>query len=143
MAAVVGGGGFGGGGGGSVVAAVGRPGGGGGAAAAAQAESGDTGHVQASADERTNTVVVSGPPDTLAVIDGVLTQLDSNPIADQDFFIYRVKNGQAVDMASTLNGLFSGTPATQQHGQPLAVRQRYGQPHLRQRRLWRRRWWRG
>jgi general secretion pathway protein D len=101
-----GGGGFGGGRGG------GGAGGGGGAAAAAQADSGNTGHVQASADERTNTVVVSGPPDTLAIISGVLTQLDSNPIADQDFFIYRVKNGQAVDMASTLNGLFSGTAAT-------------------------------
>ncbi len=99
-----GGGGFGGGGFG------GGPGGG--AAAAAQQESGNTGHVEASADERTNTIVVSGPPDTLAIIDGVLTQLDSNPAAEQDFFIYRVKNGQAVDMASTLNGLFSGTTAS-------------------------------
>jgi general secretion pathway protein D len=104
-----GGGGPGGGGGGR----FGGPGGGGpGGGAAAQAEAGDTGHVQASADERTNTIVVSGPPDTLAIIDGVLNQLDSNPVADQDFFIYRVKNGQAVDMASTLNGLFSGTTAT-------------------------------
>ena len=108
-----GGGGFGGrGGGGGGFGGFGGPGGGGGAAAAAQSESGDTGHVEASADTRTNTIVVSGPPDTLAVIDGVLTQLDSNPAAEQDFFIYRVKNGQAVDMASTLNGLFSGTTAT-------------------------------
>ena len=97
-------GGFGGGGG---------PGGGGGAAAAAAGRNrGNTGHVQASADSRTNTVVVSGPPDTLTIIDGVLSQLDSNPAAEQDFFIYRVKNGQAVDMASTLNGLFSGTTAS-------------------------------
>jgi general secretion pathway protein D len=107
-----GGGGFGGGGGRGGFGGGGAGGGGGGAAAAAQAESGNTGHVQASADERTNTIVVSGPPDTLAVIDGVLNQLDSNPVADQDFFIYRVKNGQAVDMASTLNGLFSGSSAT-------------------------------
>jgi general secretion pathway protein D len=89
----------------------GPPGGGGGAAATAQADSGDTGHVQASADQRTNTVVVSGPPDTLTVIDGMLTKLDSDPAAEEDFFIYQVKNGQAVDMASTLNGLFSGTTA--------------------------------
>ncbi len=86
--------------------------GGGGAAAAAESESGDTGHVQASADQRTNTVVVSGPPDTLLVIDGMLTKLDSDPAAEEDFFIYPVKNGQAVDMASTLNGLFSGTTAS-------------------------------
>jgi general secretion pathway protein D len=97
-----GGGRFGGGGGGP----------GGGAAAAAQQDTGNTGHVQASADDRTNTVVVSGPPDTLAIIDGVLSQLDANPASEQDFFIYRVKNGVAVDMASTLNGLFSGTTAS-------------------------------
>jgi general secretion pathway protein D len=82
------------------------------AAAAEQQDEGDTGHVVASADTRTNTVVVSGPPDTLAVIDGVLNQLDANPAAEEDFFIYAVKNGQAVDMASTLNGLFSGTTAS-------------------------------
>jgi general secretion pathway protein D len=119
-----GGGNFGGGGGpggGRGFGGFGGPGGGGGgggqgrgagAAGAADAESGDTGHVQASADTRTNTIVVSGPPDTLTVIDGVLNQLDSNPAAEQDFFIYRVKNGQAVDMASTLNGLFSGSSAS-------------------------------
>ncbi|MGA2439812.1 MAG: secretin N-terminal domain-containing protein, partial [Tepidisphaeraceae bacterium] len=102
-----GGGRFGGGGGGP-----GGGGPGGGAGAAAQQDTGNTGHVQASADSRTNTVVVSGPPDTLAIIDGVLSQLDANPASAQDFFIYRVKNGQAVDMASTLNGLFSGSTAS-------------------------------
>ncbi|HEX4053964.1 MAG TPA: type II secretion system secretin GspD [Tepidisphaeraceae bacterium] len=90
----------------------GGPGGFGGAAASAEEESGDTGHVVASADTRTNTVVVSGPPDTLTVIDAMLTQLDANPASEEDFFIYSVKNGQAVDMASTLNGLFSGTTAS-------------------------------
>jgi general secretion pathway protein D len=113
-----GGGGGGGGGGGRGGAGGGpfggAPGGGGGAAPAAQSDAGNTGHVQASADQRTNTVVVSGPPDTLEVIDGMLTKLDSDPAAEEDFFIYPVKNGQAVDMASTLNGLFSGTNASSQ-----------------------------
>jgi general secretion pathway protein D len=110
-----GGGGGGGGRGGGGRGGAGGPfggGPGGGAAAAAETDSGDTGHVQASADQRTNTVVVSGPPDTLLVIDGMLNKLDSNPAAEEDFFIYPVKNGQAVDMASTLNGLFSGTTAS-------------------------------
>lgn len=71
-----------------------------------QQESGQTGTVLATADARTNTVVVSGPIDTLKVIDDVLAQLDANPAADQDFFIYRVENGQAVDMMATLNALF-------------------------------------
>jgi general secretion pathway protein D len=104
-------GGFGGGGGGGN-----RPAGGGGGApagGAAAANSGSTegatGHVQASADTRTNTVVVSGPSDTIKVIDSVLSKLDANPIGEENFFIYQVKNGVAVDMANTLNGLFGGT----------------------------------
>ena len=53
--------------------------------------------------------MVTGPEDTLAVIDGVLMQLDANPSEDSSFFIYHVKNGQSVDMASTLNALFSNS----------------------------------
>lgn len=71
-----------------------------------QADKGQLGKVLASADTRTNTVVFSGPADTLKVIDEVLTQLDSNPVEDQAFFLYSVKNGQATDMSITLNALF-------------------------------------
>jgi general secretion pathway protein D len=97
-----GGGGFGGRGGGG----AGGPGG------AAADDAGQTGHVIASADTRTNTVVVSGPIDTLSVIDTVLNEIDANPAADQTFFFYAVKNGQAVDMAATLNALFSGNSSS-------------------------------
>ena len=51
------------------------------------------------------------PLDTLGVIDKVLDQIDANPAADQTFFLYAVKNGQAVDMQATLNALFSGSTA--------------------------------
>ena len=108
-----GGGGFGGrGGGGGGFGGFGGAGGGGGAAGAGGAGStdvGDTGHVLTSSDERTNTVVVSGPVDTLNLIGHVLDQLDANPLAEQSFFLYPVKNGVAVDIAATLNGLFSGS----------------------------------
>ena len=91
-------------------------GGGGGGAGQAAEDKGRTGTVLASADTRTNTVVVSGPDDTLKVIDDVLTQIDSNPASDQTFFMYRVQNGQAVDIAATLNNLFgtstSGSSST-------------------------------
>jgi general secretion pathway protein D len=90
-------------------------GGGGGPGGAAQSQSeeqGNTGKVTASSDARTNTVVVTGPEDTLAVIDTVLTQLDANPASEAAFFIYRVKNGQSADMATTLNALFSDTGTT-------------------------------
>jgi len=100
-----GGGGFGGGG-------FGGGGGGGGAAAATGSTSGQLGTIEASSDDRTNTVVVTGPKDVLDVIRSVLDQLDTNPAEEETFFLYRVKNGQAADMAVTLNGLFSGTGAS-------------------------------
>src|SRR5207248_4189718 len=63
---------------------------------------------------RTNTVVVTGPADTLKIIDTVLDQLDANPAAEQSFFFYAVKNGQAQNMAAVLNSLFgaNGTNGT-------------------------------
>ena len=81
-------------------------GGGGGGGDAAAADKGRIGTVMAEADTRTNTIVVTGPTDTLKVIDDVLAQLDANPAADQTFFIYKVKNGQAIDIQTTLNTLF-------------------------------------
>lgn len=72
-----------------------------------------TGKVIASADQRTNTIVVTGPADTLKVIDGMLEELDANPAADQAFFIYSVKNGQSQNMAVVLNNLFgAGSTST-------------------------------
>ncbi len=101
-----GGGGFGGGGGG-----FGGGGGGGGGQQGGNAteDKGHTGTILAEADTRTNTVVVTGPTDTLKIIDGVLDKLDANPAADQTFFLYKVKNGQAVDIQNTLNTLFGST----------------------------------
>ena len=95
-------GGFGGGRGG------GGPGGGGGGRQGEEDDKGQLGKVQASADQRTNTVVVTGPTDTLTVIEDMLKQLDANPASEQTFFIYPLKNGQAMDMQATLNSLFGG-----------------------------------
>ncbi len=75
----------------------------------AEEDKGRTGRVVASADQRTNTVVVTGPSDTLKAIDNLLTQIDSDPSAEQSFFIYSVKNGQAQDIAITLNSLFGNS----------------------------------
>ena len=90
----------------------GGPGGGGpgGGGNSADADKGRTGQITASADTRTNTIVITGPKDTLATIKSeILSKIDANPAADQKFFTYRVKNGQAVDMANTLNSLFGST----------------------------------
>ncbi|MEX1016439.1 MAG: type II secretion system secretin GspD [Phycisphaeraceae bacterium] len=61
--------------------------------------------VTASADERTNTVVVTGSPEALAVVDQVLTDLDANPAATQAVMVYSIKNGRAEQIAEVLNNL--------------------------------------
>ncbi len=65
--------------------------------------------ITASADQRTNTVVVSGPEETLVVVREVLEKLDSNPASQQDVFVYRVKYGQALQIESVVNMLFGAT----------------------------------
>ncbi len=83
---------------------------GGGIEAGAEAVSGGTDvRPQASADERTNTVVVTGPPASLDIIAGVIEELDSNPAATQAVYIHKVRNGDAVQMANVLNQLFGST----------------------------------
>ncbi|MEX0744571.1 MAG: type II secretion system secretin GspD [Phycisphaeraceae bacterium] len=61
--------------------------------------------VTASADDRTNTVVVTGPPSTLDVVAEVFADLDANPAATQAVMVYSVKNGRAPQMADVLNNL--------------------------------------
>ena len=63
--------------------------------------------VTASADDRTNTVVVSGPPDILKVIEGVIKELDSNPTEQEATFIYHLKNADAGNLQNVLSNLFN------------------------------------
>ncbi|HEY8667641.1 MAG TPA: secretin N-terminal domain-containing protein, partial [Tepidisphaeraceae bacterium] len=65
--------------------------------------------VIASADDRTNTLVVTAPADVLKVVEALVRQLDANPASKQTFFIYRLRNGKSADMASVMNQLFGGT----------------------------------
>ncbi len=109
-----GGGGFGGGGpgggGGGPGGGGGGPGGGGGGGGRNQNQAArNTVPVRASSDDRTNTLVVSGPPDTLNEIARILKELDANPAAEESTFIYRLKNAQALDVQATLNSLFNGS----------------------------------
>ena len=83
--------------------------GGGGAAGADSTDKARIGKIIASADQRTNTVVITGPTDTLKIIDTVLEQLDANPASEQTFFIYSLKNAQAVNLQGVLNNLFGGS----------------------------------
>ncbi|HVX83358.1 MAG TPA: type II secretion system secretin GspD [Phycisphaerae bacterium] len=67
------------------------------------------GQVQASADARTNTIVVTGPKDTLEQVQKVLDNLDQNPQVTTVVFHYPLKNADAATLQGVLNALFSGT----------------------------------
>jgi len=97
-------GGFGGGGGGF----PGFPGmpGAGGQAAQADSSGRPVGKVIASADDRTNTLVVAGPTAVLKVIEGVIKELDSNPSQSSTVFVYALRNGQSMHVQDVLNTLF-------------------------------------
>ena len=61
---------------------------------------GSRGKVTASSDTRTNTIVVTGPTDDSQehVIEHILTQLDNDPLVEQSFFVYNLKNAQALNL---------------------------------------------
>jgi general secretion pathway protein D len=62
--------------------------------------------VLASADDRTNAVVVSGPADVLVIIEQVVKELDLNPNEDHQLYVYKLKYAQAANIKDRLNSLF-------------------------------------
>ena len=79
---------------------------------AAQESAGPSQKVTASADSRTNTLVVSAPPDMMAVVESLIKELDANPAEEQGTFLYRLKNAKAVNLAKVLTDLLGGTTQT-------------------------------
>jgi len=72
--------------------------------------------VIASADSRTNSVVVSGPPETLEIIAQVVKELDENPEQERRIFVYALKNANAENLKEILNNLFAEMQALNQAG---------------------------
>ena len=62
--------------------------------------------VTASADDRTNTLVVSASPDVLLVIDGMVKKLDEDRVNSNTIFVYHLKNANAANAAKVINDLF-------------------------------------
>lgn len=77
--------------------------------AAGQGGSGRNVDVNAAADSGTNSVVVRAPPGTLTALADVIAELDVDTTARQDVLVYKVRNGKAADLATSLSTLFSGT----------------------------------
>lgn len=87
----------------------------------------------ASADSRTNSVVVSGPAETLEIITGVVKELDENPEQERQIFLYPLKNASAENLMEILNNLFAEMQAlndqnTGTTGQQFQGSQRGAQP---------------
>ena len=62
--------------------------------------------VTASADERTNTLVISAAPEVMTVISNVIKELDANPAETEAVFIYHLRNAEAANVTDVLNNLF-------------------------------------
>jgi type II secretory pathway component GspD/PulD (secretin) len=65
--------------------------------------------VNASFDTRTNTLIVTGNPDQIEQIKEIISQIDNNPTKDNQVYIYKVKNGSALNMEAVANLVFTGT----------------------------------
>lgn len=63
-------------------------------------------NVNATADQRTNTVVVTGPPDVLTLVADLVEELDADPTEEQGVFVYKLKNAQAARLETVLNNIF-------------------------------------
>lgn len=81
--------------------------------------------VTATADDRTNSVVVTGPSDSLRIIEGILKDLDSNPVEEQSVMVYALRNAQAKTLETVLNNLFGTTQTSRTGG--TSSSQRFGQ----------------
>jgi general secretion pathway protein D len=68
--------------------------------------------VTAKGDDRTNSVVVSAPAETMAVVEKVIKDLDADSSVGQALFVYKLKNGQASNLVTVLNNLFTSISST-------------------------------
>ncbi|MBN2377627.1 MAG: type II secretion system secretin GspD [Sedimentisphaerales bacterium] len=84
----------------------GRGPGGGGRGEATSEDGGIQVSIKAAADTYTNTVVVIGSPDILLLVDGIIKDIDSNPLEEQSVLIYPLQNAQAENLKEVLNNLF-------------------------------------
>lgn len=68
--------------------------------------------VTASADERTNSVVVSASPELMAVVEDVIAQLDADTTARESVMVYHVKHILATDLEDAFNELFDDSTSS-------------------------------
>src|SRR5439155_2265224 len=65
--------------------------------------------IVAAADDRTNTVVVTAPADTLKVIDGVVKLLDANPVTSAEIQVFQLQYADPERAGKLLESIFQPT----------------------------------
>lgn len=65
--------------------------------------------VNASYDDRTNTLVVSGSAELLKQIADLVAKIDANPAKGEEIYTYKLRNGSALNIEAVANLLFNGT----------------------------------
>ncbi|MFI4859627.1 MAG: type II secretion system secretin GspD [Phycisphaerales bacterium JB063] len=68
--------------------------------------------VTASADERTNSIVVSASPEVMESVASVIEELDADTTAKESVLIYHVRNMQATDLEEIFNNLFEDSASS-------------------------------
>jgi type II secretion system protein D len=58
-------------------------------------------------DDRTNSLLVSGTPNYLELVEKVVKELDLQPANERDTFVYKLKNATAADVARVVNEFVS------------------------------------
>lgn len=63
-------------------------------------------------DTRTNTIVITGPADSLPLVEQLIRQLDESPTESAQIKVFQVANGDASDLVTVLRSLFPEAAST-------------------------------
>ena len=66
------------------------------------------GKVNAVSDDRTNTLVVTAPAEAMTIVEGVLKELDSNPIPESQLKAFHLKYAEAEATAKLITSIYKG-----------------------------------
>ena len=79
-------------------------------------ESGILSDVTVSADARSNSIVISAPPESMPLLEALVHELDRLPMAEAQVKVFTIVNGDATNLSLMLQGLFGTSRAGGQTG---------------------------
>src|SRR5439155_2524123 len=84
-------------------------------------KSGIMANLRITADTRSNTLIVVGPPTSMNLMAALIERLDQLPASEAQIKVFTIRNGNATALAEMLQNLFGTPPAGTQTAQPGAV----------------------